>query len=437
MDKFNKFNDNEDEKNKKESNEEYFGMDSDKKDKDEINEIKDFVYVTEDEVKNNFDKNEEVKDKSNSKKLKKNVSGKKRNLKKSAVFVASGLVCAMLGGVIGASSIYFLPKNNKVETVSSKNVYDNMPHQFAKEEGALTVPQAVEKVKPAVVGVSTKSLVQDSFFTMKEQEGIGSGFIINDDGYIVTNYHVINGAQEVKVIFYDGTEVNAKVVNYDPKEDIAVIKITDDVKMPGVAELGDSNKLKPGEDVIAIGNPLGKEFSSTVTKGVVSSPNRQISTDGVNVTQYIQTDAAINPGNSGGPLINSQGQVIGINTAKKVGEEIEGIGFSIPIDKVRDRLDALSKPILKLGITARDINAETAKLNNLQEGIYVVNVQEFSPAEKAGLKGGDLIVEFNGQRVKTTEEMNKLKEKCNNGDVITLKAIRDGKPINIKVTLAS
>ncbi|MGL5245676.1 MAG: S1C family serine protease, partial [Sarcina sp.] len=429
-------NNNEKDQSNINSNEQYFGLDSDKKDNDEI---KDFVYVTEDEIKNDFNKDTVDKKNSNKKNsmdLNNKKEVKKRSLKKPTMFITSGLLCAMLGGAIGGGGVYLLTKDEKAKATSANKIYDDTSHEFAKTKGALTVPEAVEKVKPAVVGVSTKSLVRDSLFTIKEQDGIGSGFIINDDGYVVTNYHVINGAQEVKVIFSDGTEVNAKVVNYDAKEDIAVIKITDDVKMPGVAELGDSNKLMPGEDVIAIGNPLGKEFSSTVTKGVVSSPNRQISTDGQNVTEYIQTDAAINPGNSGGPLINSQGQVIGINTAKKVGEEIEGIGFSIPIDKVKERLDSLTKPILKLGISARNVDAETAKSNNLQEGIYVVNVQEFSPAEKAGLKGGDLIVEFNGTRVKTVEEMNKLKEKLNNGDVVTLKVIRDGKSSNIKVTLS-
>ncbi len=268
----------------------------------------------------------------------------------------------MLGGVIGAGGVYYAFKNSiPVSKLENNSNTSANPPEFKGEDGALTVPQVVEKVTPAVVGVSTKSLVRDQFFNVKEQEGLGSGFIINEEGYVVTNYHVINGAQEVKVIFSDGKEVNAKVINYDAERDIAVIKITDDVKMPGIAQLGDSSTVKAGEEVIAIGNPLGKEFSSTVTKGIVSSPNRKMKTENGNVLDYIQTDATINPGNSGGPLINSKGEVIGINTAKKVGEDIEGIGFAIPINEVKTRLGSLSKPILKLGITARTVTPELAK----------------------------------------------------------------------------
>lgn len=374
-----------------------------------------------DEVKREEDKNssdikakssKESNDNSKNKKVK-----KKSGFKRGIALVAGAVIVAMLGGVIGAGGVYYAFKNSiPVSKLENNSNTSANPPEFKGEDGALTVPQVVEKVTPAVVGVSTKSLVRDQFFNVKEQEGLGSGFIINEEGYVVTNYHVINGAQEVKVIFSDGKEVNAKVINYDAERDIAVIKITDDVKMPGIAQLGDSSTVKAGEEVIAIGNPLGKEFSSTVTKGIVSSPNRKMKTENGNVLDYIQTDAAINPGNSGGPLINSKGEVIGINTAKKVGEDIEGIGFAIPINEVKTRLGSLSKPILKLGITARTVTPELAKENKLEEGVYVVGVQEFSPAEKAGLKIGDLIIEFGGKRVKTLEELNQAKSQYNDGD---------------------
>ncbi|MGG5462878.1 S1C family serine protease [Clostridium sp. B9] len=380
--------------------------------------------------------NDEIKEK----KVPKDKPKKKGGFKKKLGLIAGAVVIAMLGGAMGAGGVYFALKDTGAvvggESSLNKTSAANPP-SFKNEEGALTVPQVVEKVTPAVVGVSTKSLVRDQFFNVREQEGLGSGFIINEEGYVVTNYHVIKGAQEVKVIFYDGKEVNAKVVNYDAERDIAVIKITDDVKMPGIAQLGDSATVKSGEEVIAIGNPLGKEFSSTVTKGVVSSPNRKMSTENGNVLDYIQTDAAINPGNSGEPLINSKGQVIGVNTAKKVGEDIEGIGFAIPINEVKDRLTSLSKPILKLGIQARTITPEIAKENNLQEGVYVVGVQEFSPAEKAGLRNGDLIVEFGGEKIKTLEELNEAKEKYNDGDSVPLEVIRDGKKIKLNITLVA
>ncbi|XZH52520.1 S1C family serine protease [Clostridium perfringens] len=395
-----------------------------------------------DEVKKDDDKNfsdvkskssKESNDNSKNKKVK-----KKSGFKRGIALVAGAVIVAILGGAIGAGGVYYVFKNSiPVSTLENNSNTSVNPPAFKGEDGALTVPQVVEKVTLAVVGVSTKSLVRDQFFNVKEQEGLGSGFIINEDGYVVTNYHVINGAQEVKVIFSDGKEVNAKVVNYDAERDIAVIKITDDVKMPGIAQLGDSSTVKAGEEVIAIGNPLGKEFSSTVTKGIVSSPNRKMKTENGNVLDYIQTDAAINPGNSGGPLINSKGEVIGINTAKKVGEDIEGIGFAIPINEVKTRLGSLSKPILKLGITARTVTPELAKENKLEEGVYVVGVQEFSPAEKAGLKIGDLIVEFGGKRVKTLEELNQVKSQYNDGDSVPVEIIRDGKKVNLNLTLVA
>ncbi|MGU8702176.1 S1C family serine protease [Clostridium perfringens] len=395
-----------------------------------------------DEVKKDDDKNfsdvkakssKESNDNSKNKKVK-----KKSGFKRGIALVAGAVIVSILGGAIGAGGVYYAFKNSiPVSTLENNSNTSVNPPAFKGEDGALTVPQVVEKVTPAVVGVSTKSLVRDQFFNVKEQEGLGSGFIINEDGYVVTNYHVINGAQEVKVIFSDGKEVNAKVVNYDAERDIAVIKITDDVKMPGIAQLGDSSTVKAGEEVIAIGNPLGKEFSSTVTKGIVSSPNRKMKTENGNVLDYIQTDAAINPGNSGGPLINSKGEVIGINTAKKVGEDIEGIGFAIPINEVKTRLGSLSKPILKLGITARTVTPELAKENKLEEGVYVVGVQEFSPAEKAGLKIGDLIVEFGGKRVKTLEELNQVKSQYNDGDSVPVEIIRDGKKVNLNLTLVA
>ncbi|ELC8460983.1 trypsin-like peptidase domain-containing protein [Clostridium perfringens] len=395
-----------------------------------------------DEVKKDDDKNfADVKSKSSkeSNNNSKNKKVKKKSgFKRGLVLVAGAVIVAILGGAIGAGGVYYAFKNSiPVSTLENNSNTSVNPPAFKGEDGALTVPQVVEKVTPAVVGVSTKSLVRDQFFNVKEQEGLGSGFIINEDGYVVTNYHVINGAQEVKVIFSDGKEVNAKVVNYDAERDIAVIKITDDVKMPGIAQLGDSSTVKAGEEVIAIGNPLGKEFSSTVTKGIVSSPNRKMKTENGNVLDYIQTDAAINPGNSGGPLINSKGEVIGINTAKKVGEDIEGIGFAIPINEVKTRLGSLSKPILKLGITARTVTPELAKENKLEEGVYVIGVQEFSPAEKAGLKIGDLIVEFGGKRVKTLEELNQVKSQYNDGDSVPVEIIRDGKKVNLNLTLVA
>lgn len=405
------------------------------------NNENDVYYTVEDSNNENSNLNSDPNSDDNKKKNKKGRKG-------VAGTVAIALTCSLLGGSIGGVGVYAAMKDSNDSDISvEKSISDDKGTPSFKNSGELTTAEVVKEVMPAVVGVSTKSLVKDNYFNgVREQDGIGSGFIIDEEGKVVTNYHVINGAREVKVILSTGEEVNAKVVNYDADADIAVLDITDDIKMPGVAKLGDSSKLVAGEDVIAIGNPLGKEFSKTVTKGVVSSPNRELSMETnvqstpegeVATQEFIQTDAAINPGNSGGPLINANGEVIGINTAKKVGEEIEGIGFSIPINIVKEKLGALSKPILNIGISARDIDENVAKKENLPEGIYVAGVGEFTPAEKAGLKIGDIITEFNGTKVKTTAEFNKLKEKSNENDVINLTVIRDGKQIKVPVKLTT
>ncbi len=186
-----------------------------------------------------------------------------------------------------------------------------------------------------------------------------------------------------------------------------------------------------------MGNPLGKEFSQTVTKGVVSSANRIVKSESGTDIHYIQTDTAINPGNSGGPLINSKGEVVGINAAKKVGSGIEGIGFSIPINEVKGRLGVLSKPLLKMGIGIKDIDANIAKQYDLEEGIYISEVSNFSSAEKAGLKRGDVIIKFDGKRIKTSKELNDLKEKHKEGDVVNMVVVRDNKEVNIQIKLQS
>ncbi|HAK43539.1 MAG TPA: serine protease, partial [Clostridium sp.] len=278
--------------------------------------------------------------------------------------------------------------------------------------GGINIPEIVSKVSPAVVGVSTTSVATNVFgFNMGEQEGIGSGFIFSEDGYVLTNYHVVKNASQVKVIFSTGQEVSAKVVNYQEDADLAVVKITDDVKMPGIVELGDSDSLQAGEQVIAIGNPLGKEYLGSVTTGIISAVNRGVAlTKGGEKMNLIQTDTAINPGNSGGPLINSKGQVIGINTAKIEASGVEGIGFAIPINDATEKLDTLVKQKVKFGVGVRDITEDLSKQFNLPEGVYIQTVEDFSMAQKGGLQPGDVITKVGGKAVKTVEELNKEKE---------------------------
>ena len=367
----------------------------------------------------------------------------KKSYKKGIVgTVAVAITASLIGGGIGGFGVYTaMNDSNKDDDkkVEAEATPTAVIPQFKSADGAMTTAEAVQTVMPAVVGVSTKTLVRDQFFNgIREQEGIGSGFIINEDGLVVTNNHVIQGASEVKVILGDGKEVAAKVINSDPKLDLAVLDIIEHIKMPGIAKLGDSSKLVAGEDVIAIGNPLGKEFSKTVTKGIISSPKRELSVDGSEekLETFIQTDAAINPGNSGGPLINSRGEVIGVNTAKKVGEEIEGIGFSIPINTVKDNLETLSSPKIMIGIEGPiNITPELSKQERLPEGVYFRGIMDFSPAQKAGLRVGDVIVAYNGKAVKTVEQLNEYKNKSKAGDIVKLTVVRDGKTIELDLKL--
>lgn len=312
------------------------------------------------------------------------------------------------------------------------------PTYFEDEKDALTVTEIVNRVGPAVVGVSTKSIVDRGFFGLQQQEGIGSGFIINEEGHILTNYHVVEGAQTVKIIFYDGTETDGKVINYDELNDIALIKLTDStVTVPATVSLGDSDELLVGESVVAIGSPLGKEFIGTTTKGIVSALDRDVPINGKTL-KLLQTDTAINPGNSGGPLINSRGEVIGINTAKydNTGTtSVEGIGFAIPINQAKQKLDELSKPILRIGIRGRVIDQSMSSNLNLPEGIYVVEVESFSNAEKAGIKSGDVILKFGGNDVKTFDDINSVKANHNVGDTIKVVVYRNGSNQEIDLVL--
>lgn len=368
------------------------------------------------------------------------ISNKPKKKRKNGAFksIALFLIAGLLGGAISGGSIYYIMKSYVDKSVD-KVVTPN-PQEFSTNSEALTASEAFEKVSPAVVIVSVSGVVDYSGIIPKETEGIGSGFIINEEGYILTNYHVIKGAKEVIVTLSDGKDVKAKVINYDENQDVAMLKISDDsIKVPGVVELGDSDALKPGEQVIAIGTPLSKEFNHTVTAGIVSAINRTVKTSSGVQLNLIQTDAAINPGNSGGPLVNTKGEVVGINNMKIASDEVEGIGFSIPINEVKDRIESLSKPILNLGISVREINSDLGKQYNMDEGLYIVQVTEFSPAEKSGLQGGDLIVKFDGQRIKTFKELKDIKDTKKEGDTVSVEVIRNGenKTFNVKLEAKS
>jgi serine protease Do len=361
-----------------------------------------------------------------------NIRKPKKKKRRGLGIVALALIAGLLGGAASGYGVYYSTKNIREKDV---NLTAN-PQSFATDEEALTASEAFERVAPAVVIVSVNGVIDHSGFIPKEVEGIGSGFIINEEGYILTNYHVIEGAKEVTVTLSDGRDVPAKVINYDENQDIAMLKLNDDsVKVPGIVELGDSSVLKPGEEVLAIGTPLSKEFNQTLTGGYVSAVNRSVETStGVKVN-LIQTDAAINPGNSGGPLINTKGQVVGINTLKISDSNVEGIGFAIPINEVSERIESLSKPILNLGISVREINSDLAKQYDMEEGLYIAQVSEFSPAEKSGLQIGDVMVKFDGQKIKTFDELKKIRDTKSEGDIVEVEVVRNGQNKTFNVQL--
>ena len=355
---------------------------------------------------------------------------KKRGFNKT---IAAVIVCTLCSGFIGSGVTYLALKDNLKET---KTINVN-PSKFDTKSEALSATEAYNKVAPAAVVVSTKSVTQGYFMQTQEVEGIGSGFIINQEGYILTNYHVVKGAQEISVTLSNDVTTTAQIVNYDENQDVAMIKITDEsVEIPATVELGDSDSLQPGEEVIAIGTPLSTELSSTVTKGIISATSRSVAVQSGVTMNLIQTDAAINAGNSGGPLVNTKGEVVGINSSKISGEAVEGIGFSIPINDIKDKIESLSKPILNLGISVRTIDEALSKQLNMEQGLYVVEVTEFSSAEKAGLKAGDIIVKADGNRITTFDEFKAVKNGKEEGDEISLEVIRNGqsKTINVKLT---
>lgn len=308
---------------------------------------------------------------------------------------------------------------------------------------------AANKVLPSIVGITVQYTINSPYYGYTLQStgtATGSGVIISEDGYILTNNHVVNTslnstfyqvseANKVTVKLYnDNTEYTAKIVGTDETTDLAVIKI-DKNNLPA-ATLGDSDSLLIGEFSMAIGSPLGME--SSVTAGIISSTSRTISSDGKNY-KVIQTDAAINSGNSGGALINSKGEVIGINTLKLSGTGIEGIGFAIPINATKPIYEELisngkvQRPYI--AITGRNIDEATATRHNLVEGIYITSIEQFSSAEKSGLQIYDIITEIDGKSVKTLEELNAIKNNYSIGDVVILTVYRDKEYKKINLTL--
>jgi S1-C subfamily serine protease len=300
-----------------------------------------------------------------------------------------------------------------------------------------TTLDAIEHVSKSVVNISTISQLRDIFFRPIPMKGMGSGVVIRPEGYILTNNHVIQGAENIAVTFQDGRVLEGRLVGACPSLDIAVIKV-EGGGLPAV-EIGDSDKLRVGQQVFAIGNPFGLAGGPTVTSGVVSALGRTIRSEHGTLDNLIQTDAAINPGNSGGPLIDENGKVVAISTA--IIPFAQGIGFAIPIKvAIRCAEDIISYGRVRipwLGINGVTVNEAIAQRYDLPSvtGILVVGVVEGSPADVAGISPGDLIVDFGKRPVKTIEELRRRVMSSNVGDKIAIKIIHDGKIQQLEVSL--
>ena len=301
------------------------------------------------------------------------------------------------------------------------------------DEQALSIPEIYGKVSPAVVSVlCTKGSGYSASLSS------GSGVILTDDGYIVTNNHVIEEADSIVVKTIAGQKFDAKLVGTDQRSDLAVLKVSSKQKLPN-AELGDSTVLKVGDLAVAIGNPLQEELVSTLTVGYISAIDRTMVLEGRQMTM-LQTDAAINPGNSGGALIDTYGRVVGITTAKTIGNDIEGLGFAIPIGEAIPVIKSImengyvaGRPLV--GITAADITEEISKANGLPVGVYVDSVISGGAADLGGIKKGDVIIKFDGQEVKSVDEINAIRDSHGVGDKIAVVVIRNGAEVTCTIEL--
>lgn len=362
-----------------------------------------------------------------------------------AAAVAAAVVnMSVLGGIFAVGfgvGRGYIGSGNKQKVVAS--LQGSSEASGAKQTvnlgNELTTVEISKKVGPAVVGIiSTIPGTMSIFGTTSESQGSGSGIIISDDGYIVTNNHVIDGASSVKVTLNTGSEYDAKVIGSDSKTDLAVIKIQPTEALT-VAELGDSSAVEVGERAIAIGNPLGMEFFGSTTQGIISAINRTITVEN-RTMNVIQTDAAINEGNSGGALVNAYGQVIGINAVKIASSSVEGMGFAIPISQAKPVIQDLitygyvkGRPVI--GISSRDVTEYMSKRQGWPMGVQVMSVQTASGAEIAGLEQGDIITKADGKEVKNVDELNKIKDSHKPGETLKLDVYKYSTGLNASVTV--
>ncbi|MGJ0845573.1 serine protease HtrA [Tissierella praeacuta] len=354
---------------------------------------------------------------------------KKRSFKGSFIsYIALALIASIVGGL---TSSYIGPNlYGKVLPNPKNSQYTASPVNITTNDDINTVSAVAKKAMSSVVGITSVE-VQQFFFSQQEVEGIGSGVIIDSNGYILTNSHVVGdgNAKSINVLFENGDKKEGKVLWNDSILDLAVVKV-EATGLP-VATLGDSDKLEVGEIAVAIGNPLGLEFQRSVTSGIISGLSRTIQVGQSNVIEdLIQTDASINPGNSGGPLLNSKGEVIGINTAKI--KSAEGLGFSIPINKAKVIAEEVVKngtyKTVYMGIKGVSVEEYQYRLGiklSTEKGVILLEVGQNTPASRAGLLNGDIILKIDDTEISTMNELKKALYKYKQGDKATLTVIRN------------
>lgn len=364
----------------------------------------------------------------------------------AGVVILSSILAAVIGasaGIMGVMS-YWKLGNSSGDTSSdgtTKNISINV------DENASSIAEAVsEKAGESVVGIRTTTSVLNFFGGSQASTGEGSGVVYSKDGYIITNYHVIeeavkstNGSKiEVFIGSTDSKSYNASVVGYNISSDLAVLKIS--AKNLNPVEIADSSKLKVGQPAVTIGAPGGLEFMGSVTYGIISGLDRVVSAN--STVSLIQTDAAINPGNSGGALLDVTGKLIGINSSKIVAEEFEGMGFAIPSNKVvevvKNIISKENSPEPYIGISVSEkYTAEVLSYYGFPAGAVVLSVYDGSPAASAGIKRGDIITEFNGKKITEYNLLGDYLKECNPGQTVAVKVYRDGRTYETTITIAA
>ena len=370
--------------------------------------------------------------------------GPRKKKKSGAKVVALCLVCALVGGIAGGAGVAAATGalgggSTTIYEATRQPTVVNVANVTGQEQ--LTAPEIYAAYVGSTVGITTEIVTTNVWGQPVSAAAAGSGFVITEDGYILTNYHVIDGASSIQVSFIDGTTYDATLVGGEEENDIAVLKIEATGLTPVL--IGDSDNVRVGESVVAIGNPLG-ELTFSMTQGIISARDRSITMENGNVMNMLQTDVAINSGNSGGPLFDMYGQVIGITSAKLSSSSsseatIEGLGFAIPINDVKDMVTDImengyvtGKPYM--GITVSTVPESISERYGMSQGALVESVDSSSCAASAGLQEGDIITAIDGQTVISSAELVEAKKNYSAGDTVTLQVERNGETLSLELT---